>query len=69
MKSYDALMQALYNGQEAYVTFRKQDGTLRDMRCTMGADGQDFGNYARVWDRDEKGYRTILRHSLLMAGW
>jgi hypothetical protein len=72
--SYDNLMTVLHanageRGFEAYVTFRKKDGTLRDMRCTLGAEGEDRGEFARVWDLDERGYRTIRRDALLTAGW
>jgi hypothetical protein len=65
---YNDLMTILYNGETACVTIRKLDGTLRDMRCRLGEDGVDAGTYARVYDLDADGYRTIRKDALLTVG-
>jgi hypothetical protein len=65
---YNDLMTYLHSGDTCYVTIRKQDGTLRDMRCRLGEDGIDAGTYARVYDLDADGYRTIRKDALLTVG-
>lgn len=68
-KIYNDLMTGLHYGKEAYVTFRKQDGTLRDMRCSLGDAGVGYEKYARVFDLDKQEYRTIRAESVLTVGW
>lgn len=72
--TYDDLMTVLHANAdeasfEARVSFEKLDGTMRDMRCRLGADGVDQGTHARVWDLDKQGYRTIRRNGFVSAGW
>jgi hypothetical protein len=62
---YNALLQRLHLGAEVNITIRKQDGTLRDMLCAWGTLGENFGEYARVWDVEHNGYRTIRREALV----
>lgn len=66
---YQNLMTGLHYNREAYVTFRKADGTLRDIRCSLGDAGVCYDKYARVLDLDKQEYRTIRADSVLSVGW
>ena len=67
-KLYNDMMTGLHFGKEVYVTFRKADGTLRDMRCSLGDAGVGYEKYARVYDLDKEEYRTIRAESILTVG-
>jgi hypothetical protein len=68
-KVYQDFLTGLHYQREAYVTFRKQDGTIRDMRCSLGDAGVGLKDYARVYDLDKQAYRTVKADSILTVGW
>jgi hypothetical protein len=68
-KVYQDFLTGLHYNKEAYVTFRKQDGTIRDMRCSLGDAGVGLKDYARVYDLDKQAYRTVKADSILTVGW
>jgi hypothetical protein len=68
-KVYQDFLTGLHYNKEAYVTFRKQDGTIRDMRCSLGDAGVGLKDYARVFDLDKQAYRTVKADSILTVGW
>ena len=68
-KVYQDFLTGLHYNKEAYVTFRKQDGTIRDMRCSLGDAGVGYAEYARVFDLDKQAYRTEKKDSILTVGW
>lgn len=59
---YRALLDAAGNvpGAELQVTFTKNDGTERQMRCRpAGPDSDPTRRYCTVWDLDADGYRRV----------
>lgn len=49
------------------VTFTKQDGTTRDMLCTWGDKGDLTPTYARVFDVQKDGYRTVRADAIIRS--
>lgn len=54
------------------VSFRKKDGTVRDMTCRIGVKAhmttnkeRHFDHGAVVWDTTKEQYRTVLYASVL----
>jgi hypothetical protein len=68
-KIYNDFLTGLHFGRETYVTFRKSDGSIRDMRCSLGDAGVGYDKYARVFDLDKQEYRTVKAESILTVGW
>ena len=64
MKNFVKLLENLDSGG-AKVTFRKLDGSRRVMTCTWGDQGDCTDSYARVWDVENRGYRTVRADSII----
>lgn len=64
MNKFDKLVDLLDQGG-AKVSFRKLDGSTRNMTCTWGEDGDIFTNRVVVWDVENRGYRSIRSDAIL----
>ena len=75
MHNISALVNTLHNGV-AFVTFRKLDGTVREMTCTLQAARIDYENKTNterkrndnvvvVWDMGKHEWRSMRVDSIM----
>jgi hypothetical protein len=75
MQNTNALINTLQNGV-AFVTFRKQDGTVREMTCTLQATRINYENKTTgerkrndnvlvVWDISKAQWRSMRNDSII----
>lgn len=65
---FRALLDAAGNvpGTELEITYVKNDGTVRAMRCTAnGPDSDPTRRYCTVWDIENQGYRRVALDTIL----
>lgn len=75
MQNINALVNVLQNGV-AFVTFYKQDGTVREMTCTQQAARINYENKTTgerkrndsvlvVWDVTKQQWRSMRKNSII----